>query len=325
MSFPLPGTPRARLTTIVVVAVVLGMGLGTGSTLAAFTGQTSNTSAFAAAPDWLPPTVTASVVAPVGAGVVPLRPGVSYYVYALVTDAGGTPSGPATVTANMSTVTVGATGVTLTAGTYVVGGTTYGWRSGALTAGAGLTSGSYAYSHTSTDGAGNTSGIQPGFSVTVDATAPTAVDVQGTNTSGGVVGRPDAGDTLTFTYSEEIAPNSVLAGWNGSATPVVVRFFRSGGSRPMTIRNAANTAQLPLGTTTVSTHAGNGATVDFLSSSMVHSGDTITITLGTVSGAPQTAAAHQMSWVPSATVTDPAGNAGTTATVLEGGASDADF
>ena len=40
------------------------------------------------------------------------------------------------------------------------------------------------------------------FSVTVDNTKPTAVDVQTTNVSGGTAGKPELGDTVTLTYSE---------------------------------------------------------------------------------------------------------------------------
>lgn len=319
-------TMRAPLAAGVSATVLLVALLGTGATLAAFTGRTSNiANAFAADPDWQPPTVTASVVAPVGTRVVPLRPGVSYYVYATVADHGGPPSGVSTVTADLSGVTTGATSVPLVAGSYAIGGTTYGWRSAAITADAGLTSGSYAYTHAVADAAGNGSGVVAGFSASVDATAPTGVDIQATNTSGGTVGRPETGDTLTFSFSEPIEPTSVLAGWDGSATSVVVRFFRSGGSRPMTVRNADNSAQLPLGTTTMSTHSPNNTAVDFVASSMVRSGTNIVITLGTTSGAAQTGTANTMSWTPQAEVTDPAGNPMSVTAVTEGGAADPDF
>ena len=40
----------------------------------------------------------------------------------------------------------------------------------------------------------------------------------------------------------------MLAGWTGHRTNVVVRIANKGGGDRLTIRNAANTAQLPLGT-----------------------------------------------------------------------------
>ena len=52
---------------------------------------------------------------------------------------------------------------------------------------------------------------------------------------------------MTLTFSEVIDPESVLAGWTGAATNVVVRITNAGGGDVVTIRNAANTAQLPLG------------------------------------------------------------------------------
>jgi hypothetical protein len=62
-----------------------------------------------------------------------LAQGAQYYVYAnAVGEPGG--SGIATVTANVSVLTTGQTAVPLVAGSYTVGGVTYGYRSAALTA-----------------------------------------------------------------------------------------------------------------------------------------------------------------------------------------------
>ena len=57
----------------------------------------------------------------------------------------------------------------------------------------------------------------------VDNTAPTASTVQTANKAGGIAGRPEIGDTITFTFSEPIDPKSVLSGWTGAATSAVVR------------------------------------------------------------------------------------------------------
>ena len=46
-----------------------------------------------------------------------------------------------------------------------------------------------------------------------------------------------------------IDPQSVLAGWTGVGTAVVVRVANAGGGDTLTVRNAANSAQLPLGST----------------------------------------------------------------------------
>ncbi len=59
---------------------------------------------------------------------------------------------------------------------------------------------------------------------------------------------------------------------------------------------------------------------------MTLSGAVITVTLGTASGSVNTVATSAtMSWTPSATATDRAGNACSTAAVTEGGAADREF
>ena len=56
-----------------------------------------------------------------------------------------------------------------------------------------------------------------------DNIAPTVVDVQAPNTSG-PVSELDQGDTITFTFSEPIDPNSIVAGWDGTgSTNVIIR------------------------------------------------------------------------------------------------------
>ena len=54
----------------------------------------------------------------------------------------------------------------------------------------------------------------------VDNTAPTADGISTTN-GGGAHGPRETGDTLTFTYSEAIAPGSIIAGWNGTGSQAV--------------------------------------------------------------------------------------------------------
>ena len=83
---------------------------------------------------------------------------------------------------------------------------------------------------------------RPSCSAYVNNTGPTGTDVQGTN--GGVNDRLDAGDTVIFTYSEAIAPASILAGWNGSSTAIRVRVNNNGATDAMTFYDAANTTAL---------------------------------------------------------------------------------
>src|SRR5207302_676835 len=98
------------------------------------------------------------------------------------------------------------------------------------------------------------------------------------------------------------------------------------------IWNAANSAQLNLGSISLASRNYNtsGATITFgasgTASSMLQSGSTITITLGTQSAAAATVATNTSSiWTPSASVLDPAGNVMSTTARTELGAADADF
>ena len=252
----------------------------------------------------------------------------TYYVYANVTDGGCVPSGISTVTANVSTVTTGQTAVALVAGSFSVGGVSYTYRSASLTANTTLAEGAKAYTITSTDVATN-SQTQSGYSVTVDNTRPTGTNVQTAN-GGATVGKPELGDTVTLTHSEMIDPQSVLAGWTGASTNVVVRIAHNTGGDRVTIRDAANAVQLPLGSVNliglnyVTVNRDFGATGT--PSTMVQSGSTITITLGTASGVTGTeAATGTMTLTPSATATDRAGNTCLTTVANETGAADVEL
>src|SRR5687768_3979484 len=110
-----------------------------GVTQGAFAGQTSaNGNIITAVPDFRGPTISRVAVgkstgsATTGA----IRPSATYRVYANVTDVGTPPSGTSSVTADVSTLTVGQTAVPLVAGSYTAGGQTYTYRSAVLTAGA---------------------------------------------------------------------------------------------------------------------------------------------------------------------------------------------
>jgi hypothetical protein len=323
---------RVRAIAVLGLASALGllMGRGAGSTFAAFRATTSNSAdIFAAAPDWVAPTVSTTVIGKTAGGTPGfIRQGGTYNVYANVADAGNPPSGISTVAANVSAISAGQTVVALVAGSFSIGGVTYNYRSGSVTANAVLAAGSYTYSITSTDVVGN-SRTQSGFTVTVDNTAPAGSDVQTANVGGGTVGHPELGDTMTITFTEPIDPNSVLATWTGASTNVVVRILNN---NPDTVQvwNATNTVQLPVGTVNLANNAYVAALVTFgasgTPSTMVMSGSTITVTLGTASGATGTAGSNgTMTWPPTATLTDRAGNACSTATVTESGAADRDF
>lgn len=327
-----PGLSRAdRLRlTVVLVVVMCGLGPSAGTGLATFGASVSSQpSTLATATcfpgDVTPPTVDGTVISKSGqflSGAI--RPGRPYEVYASVSDAG---CGVATVRADVSQLTTGETDLDLAAGSFAVGGTTFGHRSATLSAGGGLADGPYPYAITVTDVLGNGQTVA-GFTVVVDGTRPSGADVQ-TGNGGATVGRAEAGDTITFRYSEVVDPDSIVAGWTGAATPVVVRITNNGNNDRLVVRDASNSAALPLGTTRL---GGNyvAAARDFgasgTPSTMTWAGDTVTVTLGTPSGATLTVVAPAtMAWPPSSTATDAAGNASRTTSTAETGAADVEF
>jgi hypothetical protein len=321
-----------RLCWIPLTALSVLVAVGVQFSGATFVTSSSNPgNALSAHSDWTVPVASASAIARTTAGATgSIKAGASYYVYATVSDTGNPASGVASVTANVNTLTTGGSNVALTAGSYAVGGTTYTYRSAAQTAKSSLSAGSYAYTLTLADAATN-SATQSGFSVIVDATAPSAADVQSANVAAGTVGKPEAGDQITLTFSEPIDPFSILAGWTGAATGVVVRIADGGaGNDTLTVRNAANSAQLPLGSVNLARTDFVTATRDFGASgtaaTMTRAGNAIALTLGTPSGTTGTAAAAAaMIWTPVSTATDVAGNAATTTARTETGTSDRDF
>ncbi|HKG01846.1 MAG TPA: hypothetical protein VKB03_01585 [Conexibacter sp.] len=322
--------PRVHWIPLAALPVLVAAGVQfSGAAFVASSADPSN--ALSAHSDWSVPTASASAIARTTAGATgSIKAGASYYVYANASDTGNPASGVASVTTNVSALTSAGGTVSLTAGSYAVGAATYAYRSAAQTAKSSLAAGSYAYTLTLADAAAN-SGTQSGFSVTVDATAPSAADVQSTNVAGGTAGKPDAGDQIVLTFSEPIDPSSILAGWTGATASVVVRITEGGaGNDALTIRNSTNSAQLPLGSVNLARTDFVTATRDFGASgtaaTMVQSGNAIALTLGTPSGTTGTAAgAAAMIWTPVATATDVAGNAAATTARTETGTADLDF
>lgn len=317
---------RRRRAALTAIACVLMLAAGAGTVWAAFTEKAQNGgNELRAAPDWAPPRIGASIIQKTQGGATGyVRPGGTYRVYAAVEDVGNPPSAVASVT---TPYIFGP--VTLNSETTTLDGTSFNYRTPTLYAFT-STNGTYTYPVTATDFAGNTV-TQGGFTYVVDGTAPTATAVAAANKAGGIAGRPEIGDTVTFTYSEPIDPESILAGWNGSATSVGVRIENNVSSRDvLSVLNPAGTATLPLGSVnlgrndfvTANTNFGTSGT----RSTMTLNGNSITVVLGTASGSPTTASGNgSLIWTPSATATDRAGNAVSTTTLTESGNADRDF
>ena len=319
-----------RRGTVLVLTLVLVL----GSALAAYAvfskQRTVPSNSFTSAADWTAPTTSSSVIAKTTAGSSGyIKQGATYYIYANVTDGGNPAAGVQSVTANVSSVTTGSTAVSLSSGSYSVDGVSYNYRSASVTANASLSAATYTYSITATDN-GNRSATTNSWSVVVDNTAPSASDIQTTN-GGSIAGRAEQNDTIIFTFSEPMDPNTILAGWTGTSTSVVVRLTDGGlGNDTVTIFNAANTTQLNLGSVSLGRTDYCSANRTFgasgTASAMVMSGSTITITLGTASAAASTASSTgTMSWTPSASAKDRADNAMSTTARSETGTADKEF
>lgn len=331
----------ARLLIVATVGLIVSL----GSTAAAFRSQVDNLgNSVSAAPDFRAPTVTASAIGKSQGGASGfVKKGGAYFVYANVTDTGNPASGTASVTADVSNFTAGATAVALAAGSFSAGGQTYNYRSPQQTAAANLVAGPTSYAIETVDNAANSA--TSGWSATVDNTAPFGSDVQTANASGGIVGRAEQGDTVTFTYSEPIEPGSILSGWNGSSTNVVVRVTTGvallgellGQNEGLQVFDSANSAALPLGTVDLKqryvaktlfllegtmTFGVSGAP-----STMSMSNGVVTVVLGAHGGneAVTAATAGTMAWGPSTTPYDRAANATAATVANESGASDKEF
>ena len=317
---------RARAMALLALAAVLAAGTSLGTTVAAFTDQTSSAgNNVTAATDTQAPTLTPIVIAKTtgGSEAGSIRAGAAYRVYATVADTGAPASGVASVTANVSAITAGQTAVPMTAGSFAVDGVTYNRRSAELTTQAGLPNGPRAFSVTGVDVASNSATANG--TVTIDNTAPTAGNVQTTNAPGNIAGRAEEGDSMTWTFSEPIQPGSLLAGWTGAARSVTVVLTNNGGGDEITVYSGFT--PVALGTVDLGRNDYTNGTVWFLGSTMTMSGSSVTVVLGNpFLGTPTTAAGNgTMSWTPSATATDHAGNPASTTPVNESGPADREF
>ena len=162
------------------------------------------------------------------------------------------------------------------------------------------------------------------FPITVDnPPRPTGL----TTTNAVTPGQLGPGDTVRFTWTEQIAPATVLAGWSGTGTAIRVRvkeagandemdFYSVGGARLELVR--AN-AGLTLGGNFVAADAEFGATIS-------QSVATITVTFdATVPAGLPVAVGGTMRWQPSASATDLSGKPSATTAVTDTGGADVDF
>jgi chitinase len=188
---------------------------------------------------------------------------------------------------------------------------------------AGVSDGGYDLRAVTTDNANNVTYSTVVSNRVVDNAAPTATDIQ-TGVTGTTAGLAQQGDTLVFTFSEQIAPGTIVGGWDGTGTQTVTVTVDSGNHLTITGATLVN-GFVTLGG---ASYAQSGKTVVFSSSTISQSGSTVTLTLGTPDK-PQflnTGSAGNSSWPVAAGLTDLAGNTLVTpVTKTETGASDAEF
>jgi chitinase len=178
----------------------------------------------------------------------------------------------------------------------------------------GVSDGGYDLRAVTTDNAGNVTNSSTVSNRVVDNAAPTATNIQ-TGVTGTTAGLPQQGDTLVFTFSEQIAPGTIVGGWNGTGTQTVTVTMDTSNHLSITGATLVN-GFITLGG---ANYVQAGKTVVFSNSTISQIGATVTLTLGTPDKPQflQTGTAGITSWPVAAALTDLAGNAITTVTCLE--------
>jgi hypothetical protein len=185
------------------------------------------------------------------------------------------------------------------------------------------TAGTYALRAVITDAAGNVT-TTPAITRTVkDTTAPTAESVSTTNGGGGA-GTIAAGDTIVLRYSEPMLASSILSGLTDQNSATIgVRvtnagFLGIGGGNEVLSFVASGSGATPrLGTIDLGSSnwlgfaAGTASYTATVTARIVDGATVVTVTLGTrTSGSvPTNTSALRLTWSPSTSATDLAGNA----------------
>jgi hypothetical protein len=314
---------RIRRPALLALVLVVLAAAAAGATFAAFSAQTDNPGdSVSAAPDYRAPTVSAASVTKTAGGIGNyLAQNTQFYLYTNVTDTGNPASGIASVSASGTLPGYGfqTIAVSTTGGPWTVGGVSYNYRS-ALQTFPPMAEQTIPLSVDTADNASN-SGSTP-FNLVIDNTAGTATTVQTAN-GGATAGRPEAGDSITYTFSEPVEPISIVNTWTdpaASKTATVTITDGGAGNDTLTV-GGANLGTVNLGRTDYVS-----ATRTYTNSTLTVSGNTLKVVLGTASGVGTTATANgTLSWSSSGSATDRAGNAFTGNTAAESGTADKDF
>jgi hypothetical protein len=280
-----------------VLAALAAAGHGVATSRATFTAHDQFTSTVSTAADWVAPVVTLTAPADGSFTNVAATP---------LSGAAGTAAG------DSGTVVARLYAGTAASGTPVQ--TLNATRAGAAWSAtpAALADGTYTAQATQSDSGANT-GTSGTRTFTVDTKRPNPVAVDATD-GGTTPGRLGAGDTITFTYDDAIAPATVFPGWDGSAVTVRVQFTNAGNGDRFTVQTSAGASTINLDSG-VSTYANLVTGTVNVTATMTRSADGCSFSI--VLGAPgttrvvQTAGTAQrdMAWTVKAGPTDRAGNA----------------
>jgi hypothetical protein len=186
--------------------------------------------------------------------------------------------------------------------------------------------GSYDLRARTTDRAGRTATSAVVASRVVDR-QPRGTDIQASN-GGSTSGRLEGGDVLRLTFSEPMAPASILTGWTGGSQAIRVTLANGTSSDTMDFTTTAGTRLNLVDGTTGLKLGGNFITSStaVFSATMTMSASTVVVTIGArISGTVATASSATMTWRPSPAATNPAGIPASNALVTESGSSDRDF
>ncbi|WP_426987537.1 Ig-like domain-containing protein [Pseudarthrobacter sp. Y6] len=193
-----------------------------------------------------------------------------------------------------------------------------------------------------TDGAGKQTISATVTGRRVDNSPLRAADIQAANGSG-AVGKMDAGDALSFTYSQQVNLATVTPGWAGAPLPVTVR-LRDGNVSGLGLGNNGDTLDIQRPGSTVNLGAVNTKSNFVKNKKTVTLNATMTATTVTAGGVPRTvvtvmlgsvasgggslwtsSTAVAMVWSTTASVATSAGVASSTAPATETGTLDRDF
>jgi hypothetical protein len=297
----------------VLLAGLVAAGLLAATAEAYFTAAKTSAQPISAATDFLPPSASRAEIAGETPGNV--TPGQRYRVYAQVDDQGNPPAGVRTVTADVSSLTSGATAVSLTPGSYSVGSATYNYGSGNQTAKGNLSPGSKPYTLTTTDALGQAA--TQSYSVSV---GPQCQAASITTDNGGHPHVVDRDDQIFFAFTGPIDTTSIISYWTAGGVGVTILIADRGANDDLTIVNQSTGQATPLGTVAMD---GDFARSDVRFGGVIQmqSASTAVVRIGDLyggTGQPLTEATKQtMTWSPSPGITDTNGSPCSTTPVTQ--------